>query len=200
MKNLSLSFLFILVINICVFSQNIDPDNWYSKDNKFSLAFEVVPFDVKTETICAVRFEDQELISLSNFNGKLQLTYTKVSDRKEQKSYEGRFQHSKYVGGYVSKKISYFLTLKYENIIYEENWKIYIFRGIAKSNSNSKQCTLKIYKYDSQYSHLDEYHIVIGNQGWASRIQDIDIWRKDKSHPKNIQSLLLDYLLTTKIQ
>ena len=164
-----------------------DVNRWHTNGTVFSMEFEATPICVRGDTVVGIPRGESQEISINNRNGKLSLTYSRISGMQE-------------------RIVDDFFVEQYGGQVVEK--KTYLFSGMANRNGKSEPCSFKITVnnanpntevFDFSESndanvYYDRYEIKIGNLKWVSN-DPTNLFSDVVPEAKKVQKTLLRLLL-----
>ena len=182
-----------------------DVNRWHTNGTVFSMEFEATPTCVRGDTVVGIPRGESQEISINNRNGKLSLTYSRISGMQER--IVDDFFVEQY-GGQVVEKKTWSLSLTLKSTKVEGSEKTYLFSGMANRNGKSEPCSFKITVnnanpntevFDFSESndanvYYDRYEIKIGNLKWVSN-DPTNLFSDVVPEAKKVQKTLLRLLL-----
>lgn len=201
-------FIWLLIaFNIILCSTELysaDVHNWQTNGSVFNLEFVATPICVHGDTVVGIPRGESQEISINNRNGKLSLTYSRISEMQER--IVDDFFVEQY-GGQIVEKKTWGLSLTLKSTKVEGSEKTYLFSGVANRNGKSEPCSFKITVNNANPNsevfdfsgsndasvYYDRYEIKIGNLKWVSN-DPTDLFSEVVPEAKKVQNTLLRFL------
>ena len=200
-------WLFI-AIGIILGSSNLysaDVNRWSTNGSVFNMEFVATPICVRGDTVVGIPRGESREIAINNRNGKLTLTYSRISGMKE------RLVDDLFVeqyGGQVVESKTWTLSLTLKDTRIKGAEKTYLFSGTANRNGKSEPCTfnvtvnngnpneevMDIFGYNDASVYYDRYEIRIGGLKWSSN-DPTNLFSEAVPEAKKAQNTLLNFLL-----
>lgn len=200
-------WLFI-AIGIILGSSNLysaDVNHWSTNGSVFNMEFVATPICVRGDTVVGIPRGESREIAINNRNGKLTLTYSRISGMKE------RLVDDLFVeqyGGQVVESKTWTLSLTLKDTRIKGAEKTYLFSGTANRNGKAEPCTfnvtvnngnpneevMDIFGYNDASVYYDRYEIRIGGLKWSSN-DPTNLFSEAVPEAKKAQNTLLNFLL-----
>lgn len=182
-----------------------DVKHWHTNGSIFKMEFEATPICVKGDTVVGIPRGESREISINNRNGKLTLTYSRISGMQERLVDD--FFVEQY-GGQVVECKTWILSLSLKSTRVKGTEKTYIFTGVANLNGKSEPCTFNItvnngnpneevidlFGSNDASVYYDRYEIRIGSLKWISN-DPTSLFSEVVPEAKKVQNTLLSFLL-----
>lgn len=182
-----------------------DISHWHTNGSMFSIEFVATPICVRGDTVVGIPRGESREIAINNQNGKLTLTYSRISGMKE------RLVDDLFVeqyGGQVVESKTWTLSLTLKDTKIKGDEKIYRFTGTANCNGKSEPCTfnvivnkgnpneevMDIFGSNDASVYYDRYEIRIGSLKWSSN-DPTNLFSEVVPEAKKVQNSLLSFLL-----
>ena len=117
-----------------------DVNRWHTNGTVFSMESEATAICARGDTVVGIPRGESQEISINNRNGKLSLTYSRISGMQER--IVDDFFVEQY-GGQVVEKKTWSLSLTLKSTKVEGSEKTYLFSGMANRNGRSGPLSLK---------------------------------------------------------
>lgn len=134
-------FIALGIVLGCNELYSADVSHWQTNGSLFKLEFVATPICVRGDTVVGIPRGESREISINNSNGKLSLTYSRISGMKE------RLVDDLFVeqyGGHIVESKTWVLSLSLRNTRVKGTEKTYMFTGVAISNGKSEPCTFNV--------------------------------------------------------
>lgn len=208
MKNI---FRICAVVTICFItafvSEAADLKNWRQNGTSFNLEFTVYPIDVNSDIVCGMPRREEEIISLSNESGRLNLNLRHIVGKEEVLVNRDGFEIIEERGGTLKSSKDWVLSLTYKSKRSTDGITYTLFSGTATRNGKVEPCTLEIavnsndpnrevFNFDDDVKateYPDSYIIRIGNRKWGS-MDMCGLFSPEIPRVKKIQNALFQYL------
>lgn len=198
-------FLVVGIILCSVELYSADVSHWKTNGSVFYMEFEATPICVNGDTVVGIPRGECREISINNRNGKLSLTYSRISGMKERLVDD--FFVEQY-GGQVVEGKTWSLSLTLKNTKKKGTEFTYIFTGTAHRNGKSEPCTFNItvnsgnpneevidlFGSNTASVYYDRYEIRIGSLKWSSN-DPTNLFSEVVPEAKKVQDSLLSFLL-----
>ena len=200
-------WLFIAIVIILGSTElySADVNRWSTNGSVFNMEFVATPICVRGDTVVGIPRGESIEIAINNRNGKLTLTYSRISGMKE------RLVDDLFVeqyGGQVVENKTWTLSLTLKDTKIKGAEKTYLFTGIANRNGKSEPCTfnitvnngnpneevMDIFGYNDASVYYDRYEIRIGSLKWSSN-DPTNLFSEAVPEAKKVQNTLLNFLL-----
>lgn len=182
-----------------------DVKHWHTNGSVFNMEFVATPICVNGDTVVGIQRGECREISINNRNGKLSLTYSRISGMKERLVDD--FFVEQY-GGQIVESKTWTLSLTLKNTKTRGTELTHIFTGTAHRNGKSEPCTFNITVnsgnpneevidlFDSNTAsvYYDRYEIRIGSLKWSSN-DPTNLFSEVVPEAKKVQNTLLSFLL-----
>lgn len=182
-----------------------DVNNWSTNGSVFNMEFVATPICVRGDTVVGIPREESREIAINNRNGKLSLTYSRISGMKERLVDD--FFVEQY-GGQVVESKTWTLSLTLKDTKKKGTEKTYLFSGTANCNGKSEPCTfnitvnngnpneevIDIFGSNDASVYYDRYEIRIGGLKWTSN-DPTNLFSDVVPEAKKVQDKLLNFLL-----
>lgn len=182
-----------------------DVKHWHTNGSVFNMEFVATPICVRGDTVVGIPRGESREIAINNRNGKLSLTYSRISGMKE------RLVDDLFVeqyGGQVVESKTWTLSLTLKDTKVKGTEKTYLFTGTANCNGKSEPCTfditvnngnpneevMDIFGYNDASAYYDRYEIRIGSLKWSSN-DPTNLFSEVVPEAKKVQNTLLSFLL-----
>lgn len=182
-----------------------DVNRWSTNGSVFNMEFVATPICVRGDTVVGIPRGESREIAINNRNGKLSLTYSRISGMKE------RLVDDLFVeqyGGQVVESKTWTLSLSLKDTKIRGTEKTYLFTGTANRNGKSEPCTfnitvnngnpneevMDIFGYNDASVYYDRYEIRIGGLKWSSN-DPTNLFSEAVPEAKKVQNTLLSFLL-----
>lgn len=182
-----------------------DVNRWSTNGSVFNMEFVATPICVRGDTVVGIPRGECREIAINNRNGKLSLTYSRISGMKE------RLVDDLFVeqyGGQVVESKTWTLSLTLKDTKIRGDEKTYLFSGTASRNGKSEPCTfnvtvnngnpneevMDIFGYNDASVYYDRYEIRIGGLKWSSN-DPTNLFSEAVPEAKKVQNTLLSFLL-----
>lgn len=182
-----------------------DVNRWSTNGSVFNMEFVATPICVRGDTVVGIPRGESREIAINNRNGKLSLTYSRISGMKE------RLVDDLFVeqyGGQVVESKTWTLSLTLKDTRIKGAEKTYLFSGTANRNGKSEPCifnvtvnngnpneeVMDIFGYNDASVYYDRYEIRIGGLKWSSN-DPTNLFSEAVPEAKKVQNTLLNFLL-----
>lgn len=182
-----------------------DLNRWSTNGSVFNMEFVATPICVRGDTVVGIPRGESREIAINNRNGKLSLTYSRISGMKE-RTVDDLFVEQ--YGGQVVESKTWTLSLALKDTKIRGYEKTYLFSGTASRNGKSEPCTfnvtvnngnpneevMDIFGYNDASVYYDRYEIRIGGLKWSSN-DPTNLFSEAVLEAKKVQNTLLSSLL-----
>lgn len=198
-------FIAIIIILCSAGLYSADINRWHTNGSVFNMEFEAIPICVRGDTVSGIPIGESREIAINNRNGKLSLTYSRISGMKERLVDD--FFVEQY-GGQVVESKTWTLSLALKDTKKKGTEISYLFSGTANCNGKSDPCTFNITVnnrnpneevmdtsgYIDASVYYDRYEIRIGGVKWLSNVPT-NLISEAVPEAKKAQNSLLSFLM-----